>query len=1202
MKNFKNYFWLAFAVVCLASLRASAANTPPVLLVVTNRVINGGETLSITNSAIDTDVPAQQLTFSLLTAPAGPTIDPNTGIISWLTTTNNSSTSNFFQVVVTDNGTPAMSATNGFAVFVRSLKPNVLIIVTDDQGYHDISAHGAEMPTPNMDRLGSEGIRLERFYATPVCSVTRSTLLTGRNPIRTGVNNAHGLDLHEHIMPQTFKAAGYQTFMCGKWHLGGLYNTASNTIINGVSTPVIRENTDYQPQNRGWDIHYGQYTGAINYYTHISQDNGQWDWWLNGQTNLDAGWSSDLLADKAVSLLQQRDPSKPVLLYLAFNAVHGPVSAATNFISKYTSITDTTRRTLCAAIDQEDTALGRVLAELDSEGITTNTLVVYFSDNGGDNAVGSLNIPLRGTKGDLYDGGIHTVAAVRWPGVLPSGVTNNQQFVWCGDWFPTICAATGVTPLNTKPFDGVNMWPLLLGATNGAFNPANYRGVPLVSGSSGGSGVFDVFNNGTGLTMFKLIRDKLSGNTFTNALFDIIADPYETTDLINVSTYSSVVTTLSTFYGNITAEAYPPYIGVQPQSQTVAAGSNVTFWAMTTVYLKQFSIQWRKNGTNILTATNYTAVDTSVYLTRLDLTNVSASDAATYDVVVTDKAVNWPTSTNSLPAVLTVTNAGAIADTNIYTAYDVLLGRPTANSIAVSVLASNDMQAYLECGTQSGVYTNQTATNFVAANVPTAFTISQLQSNQKFFYRLRFSTNGVAPFSSGTERTFATQRARGSIFTFDIEADPHYNDNPGTVPSIWQQTLTNVLADQPDFLIDLGDTFMGEKYYTLTNPYTMTEPGIIEACAAVRNQFFNISGHSVPLFLVDGNHDPELGWWLDNTSPHTNPPVWAAGARELYYPCPIPGGFYSGATNTDAYQQGPRDGYYAFEWGDALFVVLDPFWYSNQGVSKSKDPWAWTLGTNQYFWLKSTLETSTAKFKFIFAHHLIGGSFDSTARGGLEFSPYFEWGGLNTNGTPGFASHRPGWPMPIRDLLLTNHAQVFFHGHDHLYVKQDYFVSGNTNGNPDFIYQEVPQPSHYPYDSVNSATDPNYNYTNGVLYGSSGHLRVTVSPTNASVDYVRSYRPADESAGKTNRVVTYTYSIPAPTNPPPVLAGTVLNNSRVQFSIAGTPGQTCTVQASTNLINWTNVFSTNLSVSPFLWNDAETTNFQRRFYRVLGSP
>jgi len=461
--------------------------------------------------------------------------------------------------------------------------------------------------------------------------------------------------------------------------------------------------------------------------------------------------------------------------------------------------------------------------------------------------------------------------------------------------------------------------------------------------------------------------------------------------------------------------------------------------------------------------------------------------------------------------------------------YDVMLGRPTDTSIAVSILASSDLQAYVEYGAQPGVFNAQTSTNAVTTGVPSVINLMPLQADRQYYYRIRFSQSGGEPFKAGDMRMFHTQRARRSTFTFDIEADPHYNDTAGGwLPSVWQQTLTNILADQPDFLIDLGDTFMGEKRYSsYGDTNAMTQAGILSACAACRTQFFDIAGHSVPLFLVDGNHDPELGWWLDNGSPHTNPPVWGASARELYYPCPVPGGFYSGATNTDYYQQSPRDGCYSFEWGNALFVMLDPFWYSNQGVNKSKDPWAWSLGSAQYYWLKSTLEHSTAPFKFVFCHHLVGGSFDTAARGGLEFSPYFEWGGYNTNGTWGFTDKRPGWPMPLQTLLLSNNVNAFFHGHDHLFAKQDYRASGATSGPPDLVYQEVPQPSHYPYDATGYATGTNtdYNYQSGVFLGSSGHLRVTVTPTNATVDYVRSYRPSDEGSGKTNRMVAYSYTI-----------------------------------------------------------------------------
>jgi len=236
-----------------------------------------------------------------------------------------------------------------------------------------------------------------------------------------------------------------------------------------------------------------------------------------------------------------------------------------------------------------------------------------------------------------------------------------------------------------------------------------------------------------------------------------------------------------------------------------------------------------------------------------------------------------------------------------------------------------------------------------------------------------------------------------------------------------------------------------------------------------------------------------------------------------------------GSTNADPYLSGgARDGYYAFEWGNALFVMLDNFWYSWQGVSKSKDPWDWTLGRQQYDWLKRTLETSRARIKLVFAHHLVGGlpGSNTDARGGLECARYAEWGGYNTNGTWGFTDRRPGWPMPIQDLLLTNGVSAFFHGHDHLFVKQD--LDANGDGRPELIYQECPQPSRQygNFGPTNSAAG--YGYTNGVIQGSSGYLRVQVTPTNAVVDYVRVFLPENEGVGRTNRMVTYSYTIEPP--------------------------------------------------------------------------
>ncbi len=573
-----------------------------------------------------------------------------------------------FTARVTDSA--GRSATKTFALTVSTTTaPNVVIILTDDQGWGDIGYHTAagQVPiqTPNMDSLGTQGIRLEKFYPTAVCAVTRSCLLTGRNTLRTACGNTRGLDLHEHLMPQTFKAAGYQTFMAGKWHIGGWDNNINTTTLNGTTFTVIQEGDDYLPHNRGWDIHKGQYGGAIGYFSHLSVDPGRagmLDWWLNGvpvTESTDAegngGYSTDLLADKAVTMIQTRDKAKPMLLYLAFNGVHAGVQAPQSYLTKYANlgVTDTTRRTLCAAVDCMDVAMGRVLSTLDSEGITNNTLVVFMSDNGGDTSTGSVNLPLRGTKNQSYDGGIHTPAAIRWPGVLPAGVTSNQ-YVWVGDIFPTICAATGVTAQNTKPLDGINLWPALQAASNSSVVT---RPVPLVT-STTAPVAFDTFTdpvNG-GSKVFKLIRNK-SGSTVINELFNMTDDPSETTDVLlsgSAASYSAIVTSLTTAITALTVENYPPYLGESPKTQSVPQGNSITLYASFTSY-KTPAVQWRKGGSNISGATGFYQVTDSlsapvngVYMATLTLTNVNSTNAAGYDVVINNIAGTATSTTGTL--------------------------------------------------------------------------------------------------------------------------------------------------------------------------------------------------------------------------------------------------------------------------------------------------------------------------------------------------------------------------------------------------------------------------------------------------------------------------------------------------------------------------------------------------------------------------
>lgn len=470
-------------------------------------------------------------------------------------------------------------------------------------------------------------------------------------------------------------------------------------------------------------------------------------------------------------------------------------------------------------------------------------------------------------------------------------------------------------------------------------------------------------------------------------------------------------------------------------------------------------------------------------------------------------------STDSLVKVLSVvqTNAENGAE------YNLVLGSPKNDSIVVSVITEENCDIYFEYGANPNALLSRTQTLTTVAGQPIEQTIDSLSPNQKYYYRLRYATPGSTNFSEGTVRNFHTQRSRGETFTFLIEADPHYMDND---PEVWLLALQNMLLDDADFLLDLGDTFMSEKF-AKTDPYLLTQDGLDETYEVVRSDFFATAAHSLPIFLVDGNHEAELGWFIESNSPKENSAVWGSRSRQKFFPAPTPDSFYSGAQNIDPYTQAPRDAYYAFNWGDALFIALDPYWYSSPKPNQSS--WDWTLGKEQYDWLRNTLETSTARFKFVFAHHLIGGALGVQARGGKNNAHLWEWGGENEDGSWGFDTHRPGWGKPIQQLLLENGVQVFFHGHDHLYVKEE--LDADTDGTTDLIYQEVPQPSR-----INGGTNSavGYGYTDGTVIGNSGHLRVTVAPTETTVEYVRVFLPENETGNNTNRMVSHSYTIPAP--------------------------------------------------------------------------
>ena len=193
--------------------------------------------------------------------------------------------------------------------------------------------------------------------------------------------------------------------------------------------------------------------------------------------------------------------------------------------------------------------------------------------------------------------------------------------------------------------------------------------------------------------------------------------------------------------------------------------------------------------------------------------------------------------------------------------------------------------------------------------------------------------------------------------------------------------------------------------------------------------------------------------------------------------------------------------------------MLDPFWYSIRQRGGG-DGWAWSLGLAQYRWLEQTLGRSRAKFKFVFIHNLLCG--DQAARGGVEVAAFNEWGGKNADGSDGFKEHRPGWDMPVHQLLVRNHVAAVFKAHDNFYARQE--LDG-------IVYQMVPQPSFAGNDRIRDLK--NYGYRQGTFLGNSGHVRVAVSPGEAKVDYVRSWLPKDETEQHKNREIADHYSIPA---------------------------------------------------------------------------
>ncbi|MFM9001006.1 MAG: arylsulfatase [Opitutia bacterium] len=332
-------------------------------------------------------------------------------------------------------------------------RPNILFLLIDDLGYADCGFNGGkEIRTPNIDRLAAGGTVLEHHYVQPVCSPTRSALMTGRYATRTGVYNVvrpggkWGLPLEERTLAQALKSAGYETAITGKWHLGEFERA-------------------YLPTARGFDHQYGHYFGMIDYFTHIRE--GKLDWYRDDQQIKEEGYSTHLIAKEAVKRIETRDRTKPLFLYVPFNGVHSPMQVPDSYLKPYAALSGS-RQKLAGMLAAVDEAIGQITEALDKAGMGKDTLIVFSSDNGGPPP--GINTPLKGFKGSLWEGGTRAAAFVTWPGQVPAGKRLSQP-MHVIDWYPTLIGLAKGSLEQKLPIDGRDIWPMV---TKGEPNPHDF--------------------------------------------------------------------------------------------------------------------------------------------------------------------------------------------------------------------------------------------------------------------------------------------------------------------------------------------------------------------------------------------------------------------------------------------------------------------------------------------------------------------------------------------------------------------------------------------------------------------------------------------------------------------------------------------------------------------------------------------------------
>lgn len=348
----------------------------------------------------------------------------------------------------------ALTALLLFTTGALAAQPHIVYLLADDLGWKDVGYHGGTAKTPHLDRLAAAGARLEKFYTLPYSSATRAALMTGRYPMRYGLQtqsilpwSTYGLPVEERTIAQTLREGGYRTAFLGKWQLG-------------------HASREYRPNQRGFDHFYGSF-GEIDHFRKTGLD-GAPDWHRNAKRVAEQGYATTLLAREAARLIGGHDPARPLFLFVSFQAPQVPWQAPAEYLDRYRDVPDEARRSYYAMVSAMDDAVGDIVAALERKGILKDTLILFHSDNGGARpnkfATGDGDVkhqvadngPFRDGKGGLYEGSVRVVAFATWPERIPAGIVAERIHVT--DMYPTLSAIAGATPDQVRPLDGIDQW------------------------------------------------------------------------------------------------------------------------------------------------------------------------------------------------------------------------------------------------------------------------------------------------------------------------------------------------------------------------------------------------------------------------------------------------------------------------------------------------------------------------------------------------------------------------------------------------------------------------------------------------------------------------------------------------------------------------------------------------------------------------